>query len=130
MSGPTTLGSRLRRVRGLGSAREGAARWWAQRLTAIALVPLVFWFVASLAALSGAGHGEVVAWLRGPIAPVAMIALLVVGFHHLQLGLQEVIEDYVHTEAAKFTLIIAIKGGAALAALVSILSVLRIALGS
>jgi succinate dehydrogenase / fumarate reductase membrane anchor subunit len=130
MNGPSTLRSRLGRVRGLGSAKEGAAHWWAQRLTSIALVPLVFWFVASLAALSGAGHGEVVAWLRGPIAPVAMIALLAAGFHHLQLGMQVVIEDYVHSEAAKITLIIIFKLGAVLAALISILSVLRIALGS
>jgi succinate dehydrogenase / fumarate reductase membrane anchor subunit len=130
MSGPTTLKSRLGRVRGLGSAKEGAAHWWAQRLTAIALIPLVFWFAASLAALSGAGHGAVVAWLRGPIAPVAMIALLVAGFHHMQLGMQVVIEDYVHSEAAKITLIIIVKLGAALAALISILSILRIALGS
>ncbi|MCH8917318.1 MAG: succinate dehydrogenase, hydrophobic membrane anchor protein [Alphaproteobacteria bacterium] len=129
MNGPTAFGSRFRRLGGLGSAREGAAHWWAQRLTALALVPLVFWFVASLAALTGAGHGEVVAWLRGPIAPVMMIALLAAGFHHLQLGLAEVIEDYVHNQAAKITLIIAVKGGAALCALVSILSVLRIALG-
>ena len=130
MSGPTTLKSRLGRVRGLGSAKEGAAHWWAQRLTAVALVPLVFWLAASLAALSGAGHDAVVTWLRGPIAPVAMIALLAAGFHHLQLGMQVVIEDYVHSETAKITLIVMVKLGAALAALVSIISVLRIALGS
>ncbi len=130
MSDRASMGSRLGRVRGLGSAKEGAAHWWAQRLTAIALIPLIFWFVASLAALSGAGHGAVVAWLRGPIAPVAMIALLGVGFHHLQLGMQVVIEDYVHSETAKITLIITVKLGAALAAMVSILSVLRITFGS
>ena len=130
MSSPTTLKSRLGRVRGLGSAKEGAAHWWARRLTAIALIPLVFWLAVSLAALSGAGHGAVVAWLRGPIAPVAMIALLAAGFHHLQLGMQVVIEDYVHSEAVKITLIIIVKLGSALAALISILSVLRIALGS
>lgn len=130
MNPPTTLKSRLGRVRGLGSAKEGAAHWWVQRLTAIALVPLVFWLVASLAALSDAGHSAVVAWLRGPIAPVAMIALLAVSFHHLQLGLQVVIEDYVHSEAAKITLIVSVKLGAALSALIAIMSVLRIALGS
>jgi len=109
---------------------SGTEHWWAQRLTAIALVPLVFWFVASLAALSGASHGEVVAWLRGPIAPVILVALLVAGFRHLQLGLQTVIEDYVHGKTAKITLIIAVKLGTVLAVLIAVFSVLRIAFGS
>ncbi|MDX1483828.1 MAG: succinate dehydrogenase, hydrophobic membrane anchor protein [Alphaproteobacteria bacterium] len=130
MSPSPSLRSRLGQVRGLGSAKEGAAHWWAQRLTAVALVPLVFWLVASLAALSGAGHAEVVAWLRGPIAPVAMVALLIAGFHHLQLGLQVVIEDYVHGEAAKIGLIITVKLASALAALIAVLAVLRIAVGA
>jgi succinate dehydrogenase / fumarate reductase membrane anchor subunit len=109
---------------------SGTEHWWAQRLTAIALVPLVFWFVASLAALSGASHGEVVAWLRGPIAPVIMVAFLVAGFRHLQLGLQTVIEDYVHGKTAMITLIIAVKLGTVLAVLIAVFSVLRIAFGS
>ena len=130
MSMGSNLRTRLGRVRGLGSAKEGAAHWWAQRLTAIALVPLTFWFVASLAGLWGANHGAVVAWLRGPIAPVMLIALLVAGFHHLQLGVQVVIEDYVHGEAAKWTLIVLVKLGSALAALVGIVAVLRVAFGA
>jgi succinate dehydrogenase / fumarate reductase membrane anchor subunit len=115
---------------GKGGKASGSEHWWAQRLTAIALVPLVFWFVASLAGLSRAGHGEVLAWLRGPIAPIILIALLAAGFHHLQLGLQVVIEDYVHGKTAKYSLLIAVKLGALLAALISIFSVLRIAFGS
>lgn len=130
MSARDSLRSRLGQVRGLGSAKEGAAHWWAQRLTAIALVPLTFWLVASLAGLWGASHAQAAAWLRGPVPPVAMIALLIAGFHHLQLGLQVVIEDYVHSEAAKWTLIIAVKLGAALAALVAIVAVLRVAFGA
>ncbi|HSR54625.1 MAG TPA: succinate dehydrogenase, hydrophobic membrane anchor protein [Alphaproteobacteria bacterium] len=130
MSARDGLRSRLGRVRGLGSAKEGAAHWWAQRLTAIALVPLTFWLVASLAGLWGATHAEVIAWLRGPVAPVVMIALLIAGFHHLQLGLQVVIEDYVHSEAAKWTLIIAAKLGSVFAGLIGIVAVLRIAFGA
>lgn len=130
MTAEKTPKTSLDRGSGAGADGHGTEHWWAERLTAIALVPLVFWFVASLAALSGASHGEVVAWLRGPIAPVVLVALLVAGFHHLQLGLQVVIEDYVHGEAAKFTLIIAVKLGAALAALIAVFSVLRIAFGS
>jgi succinate dehydrogenase / fumarate reductase membrane anchor subunit len=130
VSGQLSLKSRLGRVRGLGSAKEGVAHWWGLRLTAIALVPLVFWFTASLAGLWGASHGEVVAWMRGPVAPVMLIALLVAGLHHLQLGMQVVIEDYVHSEAAKWTLVIAVKLGAALAALIGTIAVLRVAFGT
>ncbi|MDH3239559.1 MAG: succinate dehydrogenase, hydrophobic membrane anchor protein [Alphaproteobacteria bacterium] len=130
MSRQENLRSRLGRVRGLGSAKEGAAHWWGQRLTAIALVPLTFWFTASLAGLWGASHGEVVAWMRGPVAPVMLIALLVAGLHHLQLGLQVVIEDYIHSETAKWTLVIVVKLGAALAAVIAIVAVLRTAFGA
>lgn len=121
--------SRLGRVRGLGSAHDGAGHWWVQRITAVALVPLVFWFAVSLVAMAGASHGEVVAWLSGPVAAVAMILLLAAGFHHLQLGLQVVIEDYVHAEAARFALVIAVKLGSVVAALAGIYAVLKISLG-
>ena len=128
MSGQPNLKSRLGQVRGLGSAKEGAAHWWAQRLTAIALVPLTFWFVASLAGLWGASHAEVVAWMRGPIAPVMLIALLVAGLHHFQLGMQVVIEDYVHTECTKIAGIVLVKFAAVALAAAGVFSVLKIAL--
>ena len=133
MSGPAearSLRTRLGRVRGLGSAKEGVAHWWAQRITALALVPLTFWLAASLAALAGAPHAEVVAWLRGPLAAALMMVLLATGFHHLQLGVQVVVEDYVHAGWLKLTVIIAVKFTSVLAALVGIFAVLRIALGA
>lgn len=125
-----TLRTRLGRVRGLGSAREGATHWWAQRLTALALVPLVVWFALSLAALAGAPHAAVVAWIKGPVTAVLLVALLAALFYHLVLGLQVVIEDYVHTEWRKLALVITVKFAATLAALLGILSVLRIAFGA
>jgi succinate dehydrogenase / fumarate reductase membrane anchor subunit len=125
-----SLKTRLGRVRGLGAAKEGAAHWWAQRLTALALVPLMIWLAVSLVALAGAPHGVVVSWIKGPVTAVLLIALIAALFHHLQLGLQVVVEDYVHTEWRKLALIIAIKFAAVLAALTGIFSVLRIALGA
>jgi succinate dehydrogenase / fumarate reductase membrane anchor subunit len=122
--------TRLGRVRGLGAARDGVAHWWAQRITAIALVPLLVWFVVSLVALAGAPHAAVIAWLKGPISAILMVSLLVAGLHHMQLGLQVVIEDYVHAEAVKIGLIIAVKLGAVLAGLVAVFSVLKIAFGA
>lgn len=126
----TSLKTRLARVRGLGAAKEGTAHWWAQRLTALALTPLTVWLAVALVALAGAPHAVVVAWVKGPITAVLLICLIAALFHHLQLGLQVVVEDYVHTEWRKIALIVAIKFAAVVAALAGILAVLRIALGA
>lgn len=117
------------RARGHGSAKDGTAHWWMQRLTAIALVPLAIWFVASLVSLTGAGHAEVVAWLGAPVPAVLMILFVVVTFHHGQLGLQVVIEDYVHSEGVKFAAIIIVKFAAIVLGLASVFAVLKIAFG-
>ena len=119
----------LARVRGLGSAKEGVAHWWAQRVTAVALVPLVLWFVASLAAMSGAGFETASEWLASPVASILTILLIVASFHHAQLGLQVVIEDYVHCEAGKVALILLVKGAAIVLALAGVFAVLLNALG-
>ncbi len=120
----------LGRVRGLGSAKEGTEHFWAQRVTAIALVPLALWFVASLAAYTGADHATAKAWLAEPFSAVVMILLVVAGFHHAQLGLQVVIEDYVSTEWVKVFSIIVVKLGALALGVAAIFSVLKIAFGN
>ena len=99
----------IARVRGLGSAKNGTHHWWMQRLTAIALVPLTMWFVVSVIYLTGADHARVAAWLASPLTAVLMLLLITATFHHLQLGLQVIIEDYVHGEAAKIGCIIGVK---------------------
>jgi succinate dehydrogenase / fumarate reductase membrane anchor subunit len=123
------LRSDLGRVRGLGSAKEGVQHWWVQRLTAVALVPLSIWFVASLVAHAGAGHAAAVAWIGSPLTVGLLILLIAVTFHHGQLGLQVIIEDYVHNEAAKIVLLVLVKGAALALALAGILAVLFIAFG-
>ena len=122
------LRSPLGRVRGLGSAHAGSAHWWAQRLTATALVPLTFWFIWSVVRLSTASHQAVVDWLSSPIPLVMMLALVAITFHHLQLGLQVVIEDYVHEEPAKTASLVLSKTLCWLLALVCVVSVLKIGL--
>lgn len=124
-----SLRTPLGRVRGLGSAKEGTAHWWAQRLTALALIPLVLWFVVSLIVMTGAGHGAVAEWLRNPVSAVSMLLLILAGFHHAQLGLQVVIEDYVHAEWLKFALVTAVKFAAVALGIGAAFSVLKIALG-
>ena len=118
------------RARGLGSAKEGVAHWWAQRLTALALVPLVLWFVISVVSHVGAGRAAVLDWLQSPIPAGLMILLIVATFHHAQLGVQVVIEDYVHNEAAKLASIILVKFAALVLGLAAVLAVLSIVFGS
>ncbi len=118
--------SPLGRARGLGSARAGAAHWWAQRLTAVALVPLTMWFICAVIRLKGADQAAVVAWLASPVSLVLLLALIVATFHHLQLGLQVVIEDYVKGPGTKLTAILAVKAACILLALACIVSVLKL----
>jgi succinate dehydrogenase / fumarate reductase membrane anchor subunit len=120
--------SPLGRARGLGSARAGSHHWWAQRLTAIALVPLTLWFIFSVIHLSGASHPVVIDWLSSPLTLGLMLALIIATFHHLQLGVQVVIEDYVHDERLKIGAVLAVKALAVMLALVCIVSVLKIGL--
>jgi succinate dehydrogenase / fumarate reductase, membrane anchor subunit len=122
-----SLRTDLARVRGLGSARNGTGHWWAQRLTALALVPLMLWLVVSLVMLAGAEHATVVAWLGNPLVAVPMVLLIAAGFHHAQLGVQVVIEDYVHTECLKVASIILVKFAAAALGVAAAFSVLKIA---
>jgi len=124
-----SLRTPLGRVRGLGSAKEGVQHWWVQRTTALALVPLTIWFVSSVLSLVGAGHAAAVDWLASPWSATFMVLLIVATFHHMQLGLQVIIEDYVHNETAKFAGLLVMKGVAFVLGLVAVLSVLKIALG-
>ena len=123
------LRSTLGRVRGLGSAKEGVHHWWAQRTTAVALVPLALWFVAGVIALIGADYATAVRWFKNPITATLMVLLIVATFYHAALGLQVVLEDYVHHEGRKIASILAIKGLAALLGLLAAIAVLKLAFG-
>jgi succinate dehydrogenase / fumarate reductase membrane anchor subunit len=122
------LRSPLGRARGLGSARAGSRHWWSQRLTAMALVPLTLWFIYSVIHLSGVPHQAVIGWMSSPLTLGLMLALIVATFHHLQLGVQVVIEDYVHDERYKIGGVLAVKALSVLLALMCIVSVLKIGL--
>jgi succinate dehydrogenase / fumarate reductase membrane anchor subunit len=127
MSGESRLRSPLGRAMGLGSAKEGVAQWWAQRVTAVALVPLLLWFVASIIGLTGSGRGAVTAWLHSPFPAIATVLLLIAVFYHMALGIQVVIEDYVHREWVKVSALVLNKLAAFALAACGIFAVLRIA---
>lgn len=122
-----SLRTPLARARGLGSARDGVHHWWMQRVTAVALVPLTIWFVASIVSLAGAGYRDVTDWLGQVHVAALMVFLLGATFHHAALGLQVVIEDYVHDELVKLISLIAMKIVLALLAITSILAVIKVA---
>lgn len=120
----------IARARGLGSAKDGTHHWWMQRITAIALVPLTVWLVGSLVAIGAADHARTVQWIRSPAVSIALLLTVAALFHHAQLGVQVVIEDYVHTEWKKLAALIAVKLLAIAVAATAAFSVLGIALGS
>ena len=119
-----SLRSPLARVRGLGSAKDGTGHWWFQRLTALALIPLGLWFCAAVIAMTGADYAAVAAWASSPLVAGLLILLLAATFYHAALGLQVVIEDYVHHEMTKLLLVLAVKAACLVLALTAILSVL------
>jgi len=123
------LRSHLSRARGLGSAKSGVHHFWMQRLTAVALIPLVIWFAVSLVMLSGADYGMARSWLSSPFVMVLLILTICIGLYHGQLGMQVVIEDYVHNEGVKLALIVAIKFIAVFFGLVAIVASMRIGFG-
>ena len=122
-----SLRSPLGLARGLGSAKEGTAHWWAQRVTAIALIPLVRWFVASLLCLIGADHATTIAWIGAPRPAILLILLFTATFYHAQLGLQVVLEDYVHNEGLKLASILLVKFACLVLGLAAVFGVLKIA---
>ena len=120
-------GSAIGRVRGLGSAKAGAHHWWLERLTSVSTLLLFVWFLVSLLRLPRLDHESVTLWLQSPVNAVPMLLLIVSTFYHLKLGMQVIIEDYVHEEGTKLFTITLLNffaiGGAALA----FFSVLKIA---
>lgn len=122
-----SLKSPLGKVRGLGSAKDGTHHWWAQRVTAVALVPLTLWFVFALAGNAGADHATMSAWLAEPFNAVVMLLLIAATFHHLHLGVQVVIEDYIHSEGVKIAAMLAVKLGSFALAVAAAFAVLKVA---
>lgn len=122
--------SPLGRVRGLGSAKDGAGHWLNYRLLSLAYVPLVLWFVISALSLVGGGHAGVVAFLGNPVNAILMLLTVGVTFHHAAYGMVEVFEDYIHVKMARLLAIALVKGACLVLALACGFAVLKIALGA
>ena len=121
-------GTEIGRVRGLGAAKSGVHHWWLQRVTAVAALLLVTWFVVSLLRLPNFAHATVIAWMKQPLVAVPMLLFVANMVWHARLGLQVLIEDYV-AGGARVALLLALNFLAVGAAALGILSILKIVLG-
>lgn len=121
--------SPLGRAIGLGSAKEGADHWWMQRLTALALVPLSLWFVASVIGHAGADYAAFIDWVASPLVSVLLILTIIATFWHALYGVQVVIEDYIHTEGTKIALLVLLRFACFAFGLAAVFAVLRIGFG-
>jgi len=118
------------RAMGLGAAKAGVEHWWLQRLTAVALVPLTLWFVIAIIRLAGADIETVRDWIGSPLPAILLVLFLLATFWHASLGLQVVIEDYVHTELAKLGLLVVVRLACFALAVAGIFAVLCMAVGT
>jgi succinate dehydrogenase / fumarate reductase, membrane anchor subunit len=125
-----SLRSPLRRVLGLGAAKEGVSHWWSQRITAVALVLLTLWFVTSLVSLPSFSHGSIVDWIGAPLNAVLLVLLTGTLIYHSQLGVQVVVEDYVTHHGLKIATMLLINFMHVALGALGIFAILRIAFGA
>lgn len=116
----------LAKVRGLGSAKSGVHHWWHQRLTAIAMVPLVLSGIYLVFRIAGSNYNQAISLLQNPFYAAILLLLIITGFWHCMLGIQVVIEDYVGSEWGRITSIMIVKAILILLATLSALSLFKI----
>jgi succinate dehydrogenase / fumarate reductase, membrane anchor subunit len=124
-----SLRSPIGRVLGLGAAKEGVSHWWSQRVTSVALVLLGLWFVSALLRMPTFEYGFVVAWIAIPLNAVLLLLLVGTLVYHSQLGVQVVVEDYVHHHGLKVATMMLLTFAHVAVAALAIFAVLRIAFG-
>jgi succinate dehydrogenase / fumarate reductase, membrane anchor subunit len=124
-----SLRSPLGRVLGLGSARDGTAHWWAQRVTAIALLPLTLWFVISLLSLPALDFETVRTWLGYPMSGFLAVLLVAVLTYHSYLGTTVIVEDYVHSSGMKVLSLMSLRFLYVLSGGAAIFAILRVVFG-
>jgi succinate dehydrogenase / fumarate reductase membrane anchor subunit len=125
---PAIMRSVLGRARGLGSAKSGTATWFAERVTAVALVPLTLWLAWSVIRLAGQPRAVMMHWVSNPLVATTLMAVVLVTFRHMQLALQTVMEDYIHNELVRMISLLVMKGAVALLCLAAAIAVLKMAI--
>ena len=118
--------SEIKRVKGLGTAKHGFGHWWMQRLTAVLMIPLGIWFVMSLMNMESLSPDSIALWLYNPIPAILMTLWTITVVYHAALGLQVIIEDYVHNKKTALTLLILLKFLMVFMLLVTIFSLFKL----
>src|SRR6266700_2953265 len=129
LMGAGKMSTPLARVRGLGSAKSGTEHFWRQRLTAVANIPLTIAFVVIVVALLGRNHAAVVQILGSPLVAVLMLLFIFSITVHMRIGMQVIIEDYVHDEMRKLVLVMLNTFFAVAVALASAYAILKLSFG-
>ena len=119
----------LGRARGLGSAKHGAGHWVSERVSAIALVPLIVWMVYAVLQLAAGGYDFAVHWAQSPLNATLVVLTIAIAFWHMQSGLRVVVEDYIHKTFTKSALLVLNLFVCGLAGALAIFSILKVALG-
>lgn len=114
-------------ARGLGTAKNGTKHWWMQRVTSLALLPLIIWFVLAMLHYARAEYEIIHKWLTNPINSGLMVAFIVVGIYHAKLGMQVIYEDYVRPECAMYGYLLLTQFLLFILGTISIVSILKIA---
>jgi succinate dehydrogenase / fumarate reductase membrane anchor subunit len=125
-----SLRSPLGRVLGLGTAKDGTAHWWGQRVSGVALAILGLWFAWSVATMAGFGHAEAVAFISRPVNTVLLLLLSVTMAYHSYLGVQVVIEDYVHGQGLKIASLVLSRFAHVFLAVAAVYAILRLGIGA
>lgn len=125
-----SLRSPLGRVLGLGSAKDGTSHWWGQRVSAVALLLLGLWFAFALATMPGFSYAEAVSFIGRPVNSILLLLLTLTLAYHSYLGLQVVIEDYVHAPGLKLASLLLSRFAHILLSVVATFAVLKIGLGA
>ncbi|GAB5389002.1 MAG: succinate dehydrogenase, hydrophobic membrane anchor protein [Alphaproteobacteria bacterium] len=120
------LRSHLSVARGLGSAHNGTRHWWAQRMSAFALIPLGLWMIISLFGVMTGSRDMVLDWLTSGFTTTVLVLSLIALFWHAKLGIEVVIEDYIHGQGNKLAALLFARGGLLLCAAISVLSVIKL----
>jgi succinate dehydrogenase / fumarate reductase, membrane anchor subunit len=119
-----------KKVRGSGSAKEGTTHFWRQRMTAIANIPLMLFFIGFVVSMNGATHAEMIAAVSNPLTALILITVMVSALIHMRLGMQVVIEDYVHSEGTKIILLALNSAFTFAVGLTALFAILKISFGA